>query len=239
MHLLRTVGALSSGPAALIAGTAGLSWGSRGPVAAVAAPGSATFEDLLALSAAVAAWCVLGWLTVGLLLAVLAGMRGPASPLAPLAAMVTPPALRRIAAVLLGVSLAGAPLALALPAHAAMTATRVATAQPTGPAHALTGAATLDHWTPDRPAPAAARPVRERPATLLVGSPRPERATTQEVVVRRGDTLWDITARALGPGATAADIAAGWPRWHAANRSTIGADPDLIRPGQVLWPPGP
>ena len=240
MHLLRTVGALSSGPAALLAGTAGLGWGSRGPLAAVTAPGSATLDDLLALSAAVAAWCVLGWLTVGLLLAVLAGMRGPASPLARLAAMVTPLALRRIAAVLLGASLAGAPVALALPAHAGMTRALVATAQPATPAQALAGAAGLDHWTPDRPtAPAAAHPVRERPATLFVSAPRPERAATQEVVVRRGDTLWDITARALGPGATAADIAAGWPRWHAANRSTIGADPDLIRPGQVLRPPRP
>jgi len=54
------------------------------------------------------------------------------------------------------------------------------------------------------------------------------------VVVHRGDTLWDIAARHLGPGANNAQVAADWPRWHAANRSTIGPDPNLIVPGQRL-----
>jgi nucleoid-associated protein YgaU len=43
----------------------------------------------------------------------------------------------------------------------------------------------------------------------------------------------------LGPHASVADIAGSWPRWHAANRSTIGPDPDLILPGQLLRPPSP
>ena len=58
-----------------------------------------------------------------------------------------------------------------------------------------------------------------------------------QVVVRRGDSLWSIAARQLGPGADAAQIAAAWPRWYAANRTVIGPDPDHIRPGQVLVPP--
>jgi nucleoid-associated protein YgaU len=32
-------------------------------------------------------------------------------------------------------------------------------------------------------------------------------------------------------------VAASWPRWYAANRRVIGADPDLILPGQILRPP--
>jgi nucleoid-associated protein YgaU len=57
------------------------------------------------------------------------------------------------------------------------------------------------------------------------------------VVVRRGDTLWSIAARHLGPGATDAEIAEQWPRWWQANRGQIGDDPDLLLPGQVLVAP--
>jgi nucleoid-associated protein YgaU len=58
-----------------------------------------------------------------------------------------------------------------------------------------------------------------------------------EVVVRRGDTLWGIAARRLGPSASDARIAAEWPRWYAANRAVIGDDPDRLRPGQRLQAP--
>ncbi|HMA47695.1 MAG TPA: LysM domain-containing protein [Frankiaceae bacterium] len=58
-----------------------------------------------------------------------------------------------------------------------------------------------------------------------------------EVVVHRGDTLWTIAARHLGPGTTDERVAEEWPRWYAANRDVVGADPDLIRPGQRLRPP--
>jgi resuscitation-promoting factor RpfA len=56
-------------------------------------------------------------------------------------------------------------------------------------------------------------------------------------VVRRGDTLWDIAARHLGPGATAVDISREWPAWYDANRTVIGSDPGVIRPGEILSPP--
>jgi nucleoid-associated protein YgaU len=52
-----------------------------------------------------------------------------------------------------------------------------------------------------------------------------------------GDSLWLIAARRLGPDATDAAIAAAWPRWYAANRTVVGADPDMIIPGQVLTAP--
>jgi nucleoid-associated protein YgaU len=60
---------------------------------------------------------------------------------------------------------------------------------------------------------------------------------TPPVVVRRGDTLWTIAARQLGPDATDAEIAEQWPRWWRANRTRIGDDPDLLLPGQVLEAP--
>jgi nucleoid-associated protein YgaU len=56
-------------------------------------------------------------------------------------------------------------------------------------------------------------------------------------VVRRGDTLWDIAARHLGPGATSVDISRAWPAWYQANRAVIGADPGVIRPGELLSAP--
>jgi hypothetical protein len=72
---------------------------------------------------------------------------------------------------------------------------------------------------------------RWRPADQ---SPTPPAAT---VVVAPGDTLWDIAARHLPVGASAADIATAWPAWYAANAATIGPDPGLILPGQVLVTP--
>ncbi|GAA4628785.1 LysM peptidoglycan-binding domain-containing protein [Cellulomonas oligotrophica] len=57
------------------------------------------------------------------------------------------------------------------------------------------------------------------------------------VIVRPGDTLWSLTARHLGDEPTDAEIAAAWPRWYAANAASIGPDPDLLHPGQVLVVP--
>lgn len=85
-------------------------------------------------------------------------------------------------------------------------------------------------WTPTRPAAVAPRDVG------LV-STVPHETLPETVVVRRGDTLWDLAARHLGAGASTTDIAEEWPRWYAANRAAIGPDPDLIRPGQELVVP--
>ena len=56
-------------------------------------------------------------------------------------------------------------------------------------------------------------------------------------MVSRGDSLWRIAARHLGPGATDAEVAAEWPRWWHANRKAVGPDPDLLLPGTRLRPP--
>jgi len=70
---------------------------------------------------------------------------------------------------------------------------------------------------------------------LATGAVAP--VTEQPVVVRRGDTLWAIAQVRLGSGTDLAATAHEVDRWYAANRGVIGADPDLIRPGQRLVPP--
>ncbi len=73
-----------------------------------------------------------------------------------------------------------------------------------------------------------------------VGTSPTNPGTPAEVVVLRGDSLWTIVARHLGPTATIEQIAAEWPRWWSANADVIGPDPDLLLPGQrLLPPPGP
>lgn len=76
----------------------------------------------------------------------------------------------------------------------------------------VTGAANI---RPPTPAPSSAPPS---------GTPRPA-ATTY--TVRPGDSLWAIAQRFYGNGAL-------WPRIYAANRGVIGANPNLIYPGERL-----
>ncbi|MEU2202417.1 LysM domain-containing protein [Isoptericola sp. NPDC019482] len=56
-------------------------------------------------------------------------------------------------------------------------------------------------------------------------------------VVLRGDTLWDIAARSLGGSPTDAEILREVTRWHTENRDVVGADPDVLLPGQILRAP--
>jgi nucleoid-associated protein YgaU len=95
---------------------------------------------------------------------------------------------------------------------------------------------------PDRPTTGAATRYTEIPTTDR-GQPGSHGRVTEpgtsphRAVVRPGDSLWSIAAAELGADATDARIAVRWPRWYAANQHSIGADPDLIRPGQVLRTP--
>jgi nucleoid-associated protein YgaU len=86
-----------------------------------------------------------------------------------------------------------------------------------------------------------------RPAAVLAGLPLPDRAVAlpgaalvstgpvrdrrpegpASVVVRPGDSLWDLAEEHLGDPRR-------WPELYALNRAVIGADPDLIRPAQRL-----
>jgi hypothetical protein len=97
----------------------------------------------------------------------------------------------------------------------------------------------------------------ERP-TVLEGLPLPDRAEGRSVseavaraiteptaarpaadvhLVRSGDSLWSIAEGQLlesGAPATAAEVAAYWPRIYTLNRDLVGSDPVLLRPGQLL-----
>ena len=57
----------------------------------------------------------------------------------------------------------------------------------------------------------------------------PEPTPSGTYTVRAGDTLSGI--------ADQLQIAGGWPALYELNRSVIGADPNLILPGQVLQLP--
>ncbi len=113
--------------------------------------------------------------------------------------------------------------------------------------------------------PALAEPPRHADAprvrSSLTALPLPDRATTtsyvshlvlradarvvpvagaaRTVVVEPGDTLWALARAELGADASDVEVARRCRAIHEANRSTIGADPDLIRPGQHLELPRP
>jgi len=117
------------------------------------------------------------------------------------------------------------------------------------PAPAATPAASPWRWTPAAQpvsgpvtgwpdlAPAGGSDPAVPAAPRGIGVPGDGDQGAGEVVVLRGDSLWEIAARQLGPAATDAQIAAEWPRWWAANRDVIGPDPNVILPGQRLRPP--
>lgn len=88
---------------------------------------------------------------------------------------------------------------------------------------------------PHRPA-AAVLPYPDR--AVAPARPGIRSASPRTVVVRPGDSLWAITRRDLGPGASDGEVTLGWHRLYAANRSRIGTDPDLVEPGLRLLLPG-
>jgi nucleoid-associated protein YgaU len=170
--------------------------------------------DVVVLAAvSLAAWLAWGWGVLGLALTAATALPGVIGAAARRAGRVLLPAsLRSGAAVALGIGLV---VATPLGAHAA-------------PASALAASGP----TSDRP-PGADRddlPVPDWPGTT------PDRSH----VVAPGDCLWRIAAERLrraGGHPSDAGVAAAVESWWQANRGVIGADPDLIHPGQVLRPP--
>ncbi|MFE9234606.1 LysM peptidoglycan-binding domain-containing protein [Cellulosimicrobium funkei] len=79
--------------------------------------------------------------------------------------------------------------------------------------------------------------ARQRDAALAVTRDVPGPEAAPEVVVVRGDSLWSIAARHLPAGSTDGQVAEAVERWYATNAHVVGADPDLVRPGQVLVAP--
>lgn len=188
-------------------------------------------DRALAELAAAGLWLACCWLAVGLLAAAAEALPGRVGTGARrVAGALLPGAVHRLVAGSVGLGVLLAPVA----ACAGPTT-------PAAPAPSTASASLLPPtWPTDRPT--VAPPVwptehvtRPPVRTTAPATPRP--AAAQQVTVRPGDSLWRIAAQRLGPGATAAEIDREWPRWYTGNRTVIGADPDIIRPGQVLRPP--
>lgn len=83
----------------------------------------------------------------------------------------------------------------------------------------------------DQPPPSSQTP---RPST----TPDPQTLSTPTShTVAPGESLWSITAHLLPAGSSPARIAQDWPTLYRANSEEIGADPSLIHPGAVLSVP--
>lgn len=212
------------------------------------------FEDLLGVVATASGVAIGAWLIATFLLAMVAALlqHSGRERFARAAGKLSPAFMRRLAVAMLGLHLAGISWANAAPAplepvgspESGPTSSIGISAQwkpasgpsPYPPAVTSFESGTSEiepRWQPRAPA--------TQPGLLGTG---PQRVTGQpasphrgEVVVKRGDSLWSIAARQLGPLASDVDIARHWPRWYAANREVIGDDPGLIVPGQVLRPP--
>lgn len=199
----------------------------------------------------VLAWLVFLWLSLGVLTwygGRLSGRAGRFSRRC--AALLLPRLARHVLEATLGTTLA---VSVAAPAMASDIPSLERPASPVlklaplprVPAPTLAPTPTLAPAPAVAGAPAPQRPVAE-PAPSPTRAPARDPvigsapvADTDEVVVHRGDCLWSIVARSLGPTARDADIARDWPRWYAANRSRIGTDAGLLLPGQRLVPPPP
>lgn len=77
-----------------------------------------------------------------------------------------------------------------------------------------------------------------QPGHRIESAPKGPPAATRHLV-QAGDTLWDIAAANLPASATQAQVSRYWHSVYSANLAVIGADPDLIRPGQLLELPQP
>ncbi len=223
---------------------------------AVADPADLVLTGIGLIGAALAGWLGLG--TVAQAMSVVPGVVGRVGGF--VAERIAPAALRRAVAFVLGTSLVAAFAPGTAAAAGVPSSSRAG-----GPSATLfVGAdgpkAPDPAFRPTRPpaaptTPAAGGPTAPDPRFVPLGPLGPRAtavpgttptaaavAVTAEptpttYLVRRGDTLWSIAARHLPAGASNAQVAAAWPRWYAANRAVIGADPDLIRAGQRLVVP--
>ncbi|NYD76701.1 LysM peptidoglycan-binding domain-containing protein [Arthrobacter cupressi] len=219
------------------------------------------FGDIIGFVAAGTGQLIVSWWLLSLVLAFAAAafQKSGRTAQARVAGRFSPLFMRRLALAVLGLNLLGAPLAQASTpvVEAAWSASGRSAGisaawspisqQAEGTAGA--GVLSLAGKTVDESAASAdlLQPQWQPRAPVvepgLVGT-KVRRAAQQadtpvskEVVVLRGDTLWSIAAQDLGPLASDVDVARHWPKWYAANKDVIGADPALIVPGQILQAP--
>lgn len=200
-------------------------------------------ERALVDAAALTGWCLAAWLFIATALTIASSAPTAAGRLAAaLARMITPRIARRFLEAALGLTLAVGPAGAALAAPAATPPAAAGVQQVLDPVPAPIVAAAEPLFPDlDRPwmAVAPAAPV-STPAAVPTTRPAPNAVPeapvptpAQSHVVSPGDTLWDLAA-AASPGASPGTITRLWQQWYATNRSTIGADPSLLLPGELL-----
>ena len=166
-----------------------------------------------------------------------------------LAIRCAPRAVRRVAELAVGVTVATAVLggtgAFAADGLRTASGTARATVSRTAPVPAPQLAPPPDLDWPAVPTAVADAASARRALTTsrtdgrLPTAAAPVRRTAAEVLVQPGDCLWDLAHASLGPAASDRQVAAAWPSWWSANRALIGDDPDLLQPGMHLVPPAP
>lgn len=221
-------------------------------------PSSLNFSELLGLAGAGLGILLLCCWLFGFVCACICGAAHVlgAARLAAFTAACSPAFMRRLIIAIMGLNLLAAPLAGASEGpgvdplwHAQTVATSPAlsTAQPTSAA----APPVAPQWTPQAPTigpDLLMRPTtRQAPLPPSIGSNEPgsetppapghETSNSSDVVVKSGDSLWSIVAKALGPYSNDVDVALAWPAWYRANEATIGPNPNIIHPGQILHAP--
>lgn len=198
------------------------------------------FDDMLGFSANILGLVLVSWWVLSVLIAFVAAAleHSGSRPAAAITGSFTPLYMRRLALAAIGLQLVTAPLANAatspdsgLTASQGSSVSAVWKAAPPDGNHSQP----LDpRWQPRKPVvdpgPLAATPLRAVHHGQETG--------TAPVAVVDGDSLWTIVANYLGPLASDVDVAREWPRWYQVNRAVIGENPDFLRPGQLLTPPG-
>jgi hypothetical protein len=200
-------------------------------------------DALVLVAVPVLAWVCWAWGALGLLLTAASTVPGSAGRVAAvLLSCVLPAGARRAAALALGLGLSAVAPTLLAPAPPSVAVATAAAGDELGGA--------VDSVTVDWPgAPAEGEVADGQPppvdadAPAPAGSPDWPAPRSGEHVVLRGDCLWDIAAdwlhqRAAGAPVTTAQVQQAVQDWWQANTAVIGADPDLLLPGQVLRPPG-
>ena len=229
--------------------------------------GNLGFEDHIGTVANTAGLIVTVWWAMSLTVAVVAAVLEKAGRVraASAAGKFAPAFMRRLALAAVGLQLVTAPLATASTSPSLETAQSINTEPSPPDAPASTPAAASAAWTPTAfpatPALPPAVPSAAPPGSPVAAAPQWQplspviepgpltgpplrllqpKGQWTELTVRPGDSLWSLSAARLGPFASDVDIALDWPRLYQANREVIGANPHLLRPGQILRiPPGP
>lgn len=218
---------------------------------------SLDLPELLGVAGAGIGIALLSWWCFALLCAFLSAVAHKlgASRLSAVTAGLSPAFMRRVVAAVVGINLLTAPLAGAAQGPS-VDPLRQAQIFATAPSTSIGSAATegmvsqdplvsappVDPlWVPNTPEVEPdlliRQPPRNDPGQSDSGTAETFHPETGDVVVKSGDTLWGIVAEALGPYSSDVDVALAWPQWYSTNRTIIGADPNLILPGQVLHAP--